>query len=51
MSSYYEQLVAHQFDNLDKISRPNPWKVEAVKTPQGETDTLDRPTSINWIRN
>lgn len=50
MISYYEQLVAHEFDNLDEMDQIfERWKLP--KLTQGDTHKLDRSTSINWIKN
>lgn len=48
MISYYEQLVAYKFDNLDetdKILEKYKWP----KLTQEEMNKLNKPTFTNWI--
>ena len=48
MISYYEQLVAYKFDNLDetdKILEKYNWP----KLTQEEMNKLNKPTFTNWI--
>ena len=48
MISYYEQVVAHKFDNLDETDQI----LERYKWPKltkEEMNKLNKPTFTNWI--
>lgn len=50
MISYYEQLLAHKYDNIDKVDQI----LKRYKLPeftQVEIDKLSMPPPTNWIKN
>lgn len=49
MISYYEQLVAHKFDNLgetDQTLERHKWP----KLTQAEVNKVDKPTFADWMK-